>query len=59
MEWIKIEPGCEMPAEEETVLTLDSKRFWSEAVHRCARFYWDEVHEIEGVTHWMRVELPA
>ncbi|WP_126962564.1 hypothetical protein [Xanthomonas arboricola] len=59
MNWIKIEAGCEMPAEEETVLTLDGKRFWSEAVHRCARFYWDEVHEIEGVTHWMRVELPA
>ncbi|OBR78818.1 hypothetical protein A7D35_02620 [Xanthomonas arboricola] len=59
MDWIKIEAGCEMPAEEETVLTLDGKRFWSEAVHSAARFYWDEHNEIEGVTHWMRIELPA
>ncbi|WP_155767622.1 hypothetical protein [Xanthomonas hortorum] len=59
MEWIKIESGSEMPAEAETVLTFDVYRQWSEAVHRSSRFYWDEMHEIEGVTHWMRVELPA
>ncbi|MFB9112109.1 hypothetical protein QSH39_014630 [Xanthomonas arboricola pv. corylina] len=59
MEWIKIEPGCEMPAEGETVLTFNSYRQWSEGEHSCARFYVDAGLEIEGVTHWMRVELPA
>lgn len=59
MNWIKIEPGCEMPEIREKVILV-----WHGSIasgYRSDRGTWDDgdFHDnMKGVTHWARVELP-
>ncbi|WP_165422578.1 hypothetical protein [Pseudoxanthomonas winnipegensis] len=57
MDWIKIEPGCEMPAEGERVLVFAGT--WEEAECEGGLLCYIDGEEIGGVTHWMRVTPPA
>lgn len=64
MNWVKIEPGCEMPEDCEIVLISDGED-WTQACHSFGKFYPVDSEgymgisdEIGGVSHWARVELP-
>lgn len=64
MDWVKIEPGCEMPDDLEGVLISDGED-WKESCYAADRFhpvdsdgYVGMSDSFECVTHWARVELP-
>lgn len=64
MDWVKIEPGCEMPDINEVVLLSDGDD-WMSACHSHGKFhpvdsegYAGMSDEVSGETHWARVKLP-
>jgi hypothetical protein len=59
MNWIKIEPRCELPNDGERLLILNSAG-WEEAEWSKGHFSVPVTEEeIRDVTHFMRVTLPA
>jgi hypothetical protein len=61
MNWIKIEPGCEMPEDGERVLCVDGDLFFSGYFWHSTTPRWsfsDDMGDYHDVTHWARLELP-
>lgn len=65
MNWVKIEPGCEMPEQEEYVLIAHRNGFIDSLFDSGVFRYWRNGDEFpdgdgfaQGYTHWARVELP-
>lgn len=57
MDWIRVEPGCELPYEGERVLVAAAQT-WEEAEYVDGSFCILDGPAFEGVTHWARVTLP-
>lgn len=61
--WVKIEDGCEMPADGEYVLAVNEHSSWYECEYIRGKFIWQgaDFKRHDGsinATHWARVELP-
>lgn len=64
MDWVRIEPGCEMPEDGEIVLISDIDD-WVIAIHSFGKFYPVDEYgyacmsdTLDGAKHWARPELP-
>lgn len=58
MNWVKIEPGCEMPHENEGVVGRFDNPYgwhWEKLAYNDGQFV-DDFLTIQKPTHWMRVE---
>lgn len=62
MDWVKIEPGCEMPERREVVAVSggkDGRKWWTDAVYLGGNQFSSSFDEARfESTHWARVELP-